>query len=101
MGATAVALGAYGSHRTYPKDSSTELKPIFEIANRYHFFHSLALITVPLCRNPKLVSNYLIFLNAIFLLPFFRRGLCLFLGQFYSQGHFITKLLLEMINFKK
>ncbi|XP_076269364.1 transmembrane protein 256 homolog [Rhynchophorus ferrugineus] len=60
MGASAVALGAYGSHRTYPKDSMTELKPVFEIANRYHFFHSLALMTVPLCRNPKLAGTLFI-----------------------------------------
>ncbi|KAJ8940026.1 hypothetical protein NQ314_010857 [Rhamnusium bicolor] len=38
MGATAVALGAYGAHRTYPKDRIQELKPIFETANRFHFF---------------------------------------------------------------
>ncbi|KAF7271479.1 hypothetical protein GWI33_015646 [Rhynchophorus ferrugineus] len=40
MGASAVALGAY--------------------ANRYHFFHSLALMTVPLCRNPKLAGTLFI-----------------------------------------
>lgn len=56
LGASAVALGAYGAHRTYPKDREVELKAIFDTANRYHFFHSLALMTVPLCRNPKIVS---------------------------------------------
>lgn len=58
LGASAVALGAYGAHRTYPKDREVELKAMFDTANRYHFFHSLALMTVPLCRNPKIVSNY-------------------------------------------
>lgn len=57
LGASAVALGAYGAHRTYPKDREVELKAIFDTANRYHFFHSLALMTVPLCRNPKIVST--------------------------------------------
>lgn len=60
MGATAVALGAYGAHRTYPKDlpkeKQTELQRIFETGNRYHFFNSLALLGVPLCRCPKIVS---------------------------------------------
>lgn len=56
MGATAVALGAYGAHRTYPKDKGQELKPIFDTANRMHFFHSLALLGVPMCKNPKIVS---------------------------------------------
>lgn len=56
MGATGVVLGAYGAHRTYPKDKEQELKAIFETANRYHFFHTLALLGVPMCKNPKLVS---------------------------------------------
>lgn len=60
MGASAVALGAYGAHRTYPKDKEAELKVIFETANRYHFFHSLALMGVPLCRNPKIAGTLFI-----------------------------------------
>ncbi|KRT78581.1 hypothetical protein AMK59_8407 [Oryctes borbonicus] len=54
MGASAVALGAYGAHRKYPKDRVDELKPIFETANRFHFFHTLALLGVPFSRNPKI-----------------------------------------------
>lgn len=56
VGASAVALGAYGAHRTYPKDKHAELQRIFETGNRYHFFNSLALLAVPLCRYPKIVS---------------------------------------------
>lgn len=56
MGASAVILGAYGAHRTYPKDKAQELKAVFETANRFHFFHTLALFGVPMCRNPKVVS---------------------------------------------
>lgn len=56
MGASAVILGAYGAHRTYPKDKEQELRVVFETANRYHFFHSLAILGLPLCRNPKVVS---------------------------------------------
>lgn len=57
-GATAVILGAYGAHKKYPKDRVDELKPIYETANKFHFFHSLALIGVPMCRSPKVVSVY-------------------------------------------
>ncbi|KAJ8916173.1 hypothetical protein NQ315_016312 [Exocentrus adspersus] len=60
MGASAVILGAYGAHRAYPKDKAQELKPIFETANRFHFFHSLALLGVPMCRSPMLVGTLLI-----------------------------------------
>ncbi|XP_060517644.1 transmembrane protein 256 homolog [Cylas formicarius] len=60
MGASAVALGAYGAHRTYAKDKEAELKQLFETANRYHFFHSLALFAVPLCRNPKIAGTLII-----------------------------------------
>lgn len=64
MGATAVALGAYGAHRSYPKDlpkeKQTELQRIFETGNRYHFINSLALLCVPLCRCPKISGSLLI-----------------------------------------
>ncbi|CAG9771332.1 unnamed protein product [Ceutorhynchus assimilis] len=65
MGASAVALGAYGAHRSYPKDAP-ELKMIFETANKYHFFHTLALMGVPMCRNPKLAGAFLISGTMIF-----------------------------------
>ena len=35
-----------------------EFKQVFETANKYHFLHSLALLGVPLCRKPLLVSYY-------------------------------------------
>ncbi|XP_018561317.1 transmembrane protein 256 homolog [Anoplophora glabripennis] len=60
MGASAVILGAYGAHRSYPKDRVQELKPIFETANRFHFFHSLALLGVPMCRSPVLAGTLII-----------------------------------------
>ncbi|KAK9709743.1 Protein of unknown function (DUF423) [Popillia japonica] len=56
MGASAVALGAYGAHRKYPKDRIDELKPIFETANRFHFFHTLVLLGVPFCRYPQVTG---------------------------------------------
>lgn len=65
-GASAVALGAYGAHKKYPKDKVDQLKPIFETANRFHFISSLALLAIPLCRRPRIVSIFQIY-NAVFL----------------------------------
>ncbi|XP_015433305.1 PREDICTED: transmembrane protein 256 homolog [Dufourea novaeangliae] len=75
-GAAAVALGAYGSHRKYPQEQDPENKlldhkQIFEIANRYHFIHTLAVLGLPLCRAP--------FLGAMFLMS----GMVLFSGSCY------------------
>ncbi|XP_011299482.1 uncharacterized protein [Fopius arisanus] len=46
-GATAVILGAYGAHRKYKDD---QLKQVFETANRYDFYHSLAMVGLVACR---------------------------------------------------
>lgn len=54
-GAAAVILGAYGAHRPFPENSEVDLRKIFETANRYHFFHTIALLGVPLSRSPILV----------------------------------------------
>lgn len=61
-GATAVILGAYGSHRLYPdpKEYDKDLRAVFETANRYHFIHSLALLATPLCRSPRLVRSQIL-----------------------------------------
>lgn len=56
-GALAVSLAAYGAHKKYPKDQINELKAVADSANKMHFFHSLALLAVPLCRNPRAVSH--------------------------------------------
>ncbi|XP_068904486.1 transmembrane protein 256 homolog isoform X1 [Tenebrio molitor] len=66
FGASAVALGAYGAHRSYPKDRADELKPIFETGNRYHFLHTLALLGIPLCKNPKLSGSLIILGTTLF-----------------------------------
>ncbi|KAK0083537.1 hypothetical protein PV325_008643 [Microctonus aethiopoides] len=52
-GATAVILGAYGAHRDYPDE---HLKQVFETANKYHFYHSLAMLSLVLCRTPRLTA---------------------------------------------
>ncbi|XP_076762410.1 transmembrane protein 256 homolog [Xylocopa sonorina] len=59
-GATAVILGAYGSHRSYPEHSKIDQKQVFETASRYHFIHTLALLGLPLCRAPFLAATFLL-----------------------------------------
>ncbi len=49
--------GISGAHRKWEnKDSNRDLKQIFETANRYHFYHTFALLALPLARRPMLVS---------------------------------------------
>lgn len=55
LGASAVALAAYGAHKSYPKDRADELRKIFESGNRIHMIHSVAMLGVPLCKYPKIV----------------------------------------------
>ncbi|XP_050309515.1 transmembrane protein 256 homolog [Anthonomus grandis grandis] len=71
MGASAVALGAYGAHRTYPKDKQSELQVIFETANRMHFFHSLAVMSVSLCKHPKIAGTLMISGTILFTAPLY------------------------------
>uniref|UniRef100_A0A1B6LU26 DUF423 domain-containing protein n=1 Tax=Graphocephala atropunctata TaxID=36148 RepID=A0A1B6LU26_9HEMI len=71
LGASAVALGAYGAHSTFPKDDKIELKEVFERANKYHFIHSLAMLGVPLCRWTKTSGT------------FFMLGIAMFSGTCY------------------
>lgn len=57
-GAAAVSLGAYGSHAFLnKKDVDQRLKNTFEIANKYHFLHTLALLAVPLTSRPMLTGT--------------------------------------------
>ncbi|XP_053670808.1 transmembrane protein 256 homolog [Anopheles nili] len=59
-GAMAVILGAYGAHYHFiPNDDVKERDPkqIFEMTNRYHFIHSLALLAAPLARRPVLTAT--------------------------------------------
>ncbi|KAK5647039.1 hypothetical protein RI129_005503 [Pyrocoelia pectoralis] len=73
-GASAVMLGAYGSHKSYPKDKETELKSIYETGNRFHFLHTLALLGTPMCRNPRISSSL------------FTLGMVLFSGPCYYHA---------------
>ncbi|KAF5281255.1 hypothetical protein FQA39_LY05141 [Lamprigera yunnana] len=68
-GASAVALGAYGEHKSYPQDKSGELKSIFKTGNNFHFLHTLALFGVPMCRHPFFTGSLMIVGTALFCGP--------------------------------
>lgn len=67
-GAVAVILGAWGAHRTFPMDESDkkrDLRAVFDTASRYHFYHTLALLAVPLTKRPAVSGS--LFLVGTFL----------------------------------
>uniref|UniRef100_A0A1L8EIT2 Putative conserved plasma membrane protein n=1 Tax=Haematobia irritans TaxID=7368 RepID=A0A1L8EIT2_HAEIR len=72
-GAAAVILGAIGSHNAKFKDNS-EMRTIFDTANRFHFFHSIALLGVPLAKYPMLSG------------PLMVMGMTLFSGCLYYRA---------------
>lgn len=76
FGATAVVLGAYGAHTLLAsKDPALEeAKKVFETANRYHFYHSIALLAVPLSHYPKVTTLFLTL------------GMVMFCGPCYLQS---------------
>lgn len=53
-GASAVILGAVGSHSSNIQQKP-ELRTIFDTANRFHFFHSIAMFAMPLAKYPLVV----------------------------------------------
>uniref|UniRef100_A0A8D8UXB9 Transmembrane protein 256 n=1 Tax=Cacopsylla melanoneura TaxID=428564 RepID=A0A8D8UXB9_9HEMI len=75
LGASAVVLGAYGAHTLLanPDPNLDEAKKVFETANRYHFYHSIALLAAPLARYPKVTSIFLMM------------GMVMFCGPLYLQ----------------
>ncbi|GAB0099204.1 transmembrane protein 256 [Sergentomyia squamirostris] len=77
-GASAIVLGAYGAHRDWddvmdPKKGE-EARRNFETANRYHLFHTLALMSIPIVRRPALTAS------------FFLLGMTMFSGTLYYRA---------------
>ncbi|XP_013107198.2 transmembrane protein 256-like isoform X1 [Stomoxys calcitrans] len=58
-GAAAVILGAIGSHNAKFKDNA-EMRAVFDTANRFHFFHSIALMGIPLARYPMVTGSLML-----------------------------------------
>lgn len=38
------------------EEGNEHKKRVFETANKYHFYHTIALLAVPMCHYPLLVS---------------------------------------------
>lgn len=76
FGTSAVILGAYGAHTLMSKKGSEydEAKKVFDTANRYHFYHSITLLAVPLSRYPKITALFM------------TMGMILFCGPCYLQS---------------
>uniref|UniRef100_A0AAQ4NNI2 Transmembrane protein 102 n=1 Tax=Gasterosteus aculeatus aculeatus TaxID=481459 RepID=A0AAQ4NNI2_GASAC len=51
-GASAVAAGAYGAHGFKNSDPDDYQRVLFETANKYHFYHSLALLGAAHSKKP-------------------------------------------------
>jgi len=65
-GAASVALGAYGAHKFKPDTTDAALRHTWDTANKYHMFHSLALLAVPLTRRPYIVGTLMLTGMSIF-----------------------------------
>lgn len=78
LGFTAVAIGAFGAHALKNLLESNGRTLTFELANRYHFFHALALLSVSF---QKEISTH--WTSLLWLL-----GIILFSGSLYVLAIF-------------
>ncbi len=76
LGATAVALGAFGAHGLKEMLAQNGYTEIFHTANRYHFYHTFALALVAILPQNKIsqiafgcfIAGILIFSGSLYLL---------------------------------
>ncbi|XP_063043164.1 transmembrane protein 256 [Engraulis encrasicolus] len=73
-GALGVAAGAYGAHGFRRSDRDDYLKELYETSNKYHMYHSLALVGAAHCRKPALAGGLLM------------AGMGCFCGSLYHQA---------------
>ncbi|TMS01957.1 transmembrane protein 256 [Larimichthys crocea] len=73
-GASAVSLGAYGAHGFKESDPDDYQRVLFETANKYHFYHSLALLGAAHSGKPAVAGTLLI------------AGMGMFCGSLYHQA---------------
>ncbi|XP_061565977.1 transmembrane protein 256 [Cololabis saira] len=73
-GASAVAAGAYGAHGFKDKDPDDYQRVLYETANKYHFYHSLALLGAAHSGKPVVAGTLLI------------AGMGMFCGALYHQA---------------
>ncbi|XP_067117808.1 transmembrane protein 256 [Osmerus mordax] len=73
-GASAVAAGAYGAHGFKQSDSDDYQRELYETANKYHFYHSLALLGAAHSSKPAVAGTLLL------------AGMGMFCGALYHQA---------------
>lgn len=73
-GAAAVGLGAYGAHSIMNEEGNEHRKRVFETANKYHFYHTIGLLAVPLCHYPLVTGSL------------FAAGILMFCGPCYYMS---------------
>ncbi|XP_071494636.1 transmembrane protein 256 homolog [Diadema setosum] len=56
-GFAAIVLGAYGAHVLKLRSGIEHEITTFDSANKYHLIHSLALLAVPMSKNPLLTGS--------------------------------------------
>lgn len=72
-GALAVVAATYGSHG-FPAEEDQPVKLLWEVANKQHFFHTLALLGVHRSRYPRVSAGL------------FVSGMVLFSGSIYYRA---------------
>lgn len=80
-GIVAVSLGAFGAHALKPLLMENGRLDTYELAVRYHFYHTLALLAVGILmdRNPKYLDWSVVFIFT---------GMLLFCGSLYCLAIF-------------
>ncbi|XP_037952865.1 transmembrane protein 256 homolog [Teleopsis dalmanni] len=77
-GGAAVIMGAYGKaiiDRMEDPMDQKEARTLLKTANRFHFFHTLALMTMPLARKPYLTGTLMAVGTFLFAGPMYYRAL--------------------------
>ncbi len=76
-GFLAVAIGAFGAHALKSWLTENNRQDTFELASRYHFYHTLALLGISLLL--KLNDSKRLFMSLMFILT----GMIMFSGSLY------------------
>jgi len=89
LGALAVGLGAFGAHALKETLVSTGYAEVFQTANKYHFYHALAIGLVGLLQaQEKFAHKWLAWAGYSFLM-----GILFFSGSLYVLSVINMKIL--------
>ncbi|XP_037938046.1 transmembrane protein 256 homolog [Teleopsis dalmanni] len=86
-GAAAVIIGAIGSHSHFNGPEEQDNKLLFETANRFHFFHSIVLLSAPIAKYPVVTGSLigigtLLFSGALYYRAFSGKSLVKMMAPF-------------------